>query len=62
MPAGRYLRVRTEGPLPYAIVDGWATIWAAEDRGELDRAYATDFEVWPAGRQPEIYVSLRPAR
>lgn len=59
IPAGRYARLVTEGALPHSIVAGWREIWSAEERGDLQRAYGTDFELWPAGEAPEIYVSIR---
>lgn len=58
IPAGPYALFRTTGTPPGSIVEGWRRVWQAEDAGRLRRAWTTDFELWPAGGTPEIYVAI----
>jgi hypothetical protein len=40
---------------------GWRQVWTAEEKGDLRRAYRTDFELWPVSGSPEIFVSVVPS-
>lgn len=59
VPPVRYARVAGEGEGPAAIMDAWRQVWLAEDGGELRRSYRTDFELWPAGGSPVLYLSVQ---
>lgn len=58
IPAGSYALFRTTGEAPGSIIDGWRRVWHEEDAGDLRRAWAIDFELWPADGAPQIYVSV----
>jgi predicted transcriptional regulator YdeE len=56
---GDYLCLKHEGQVtPQAVVDLWQQVWTLEDRGELARAYRTDFETYTAHGM-ELYVGVR---
>lgn len=47
-PEKKYAVFSTNGPYPQALVQTWQTIWKAP----LQRAYTTDFEIYPPGFDP----------
>jgi predicted transcriptional regulator YdeE len=56
---GEYILLRFEGPVtPEATVGLWRQIWDLEGQGKIQRAYATDFELYgDAGL--ELYVGIK---
>jgi predicted transcriptional regulator YdeE len=60
IPAGNYLLFEAEGDMPSVVIETWKTVWShfLEPSGHV-RAYATDFEMYPAQRAVEIYISIK---
>lgn len=60
LPAGRYARFDVDGPVPTGIIETWGRIWNwFESDTELERAFTTDYEVYPSKGAPVIYVAVR---
>jgi predicted transcriptional regulator YdeE len=60
IPAGTYLMFEAQGDMPSVVVETWQAIWSHfSDRPSHVRAYATDFEMYPAPNAVEIYISIR---
>jgi len=57
VPAGRFALRVADGPIPDALMEAWAAIWASD----LDRTYNADYEVHPAagGSPVNIFVGVR---
>lgn len=62
VPAQSYALFANRGPFPDSLVKSWQQIW--DPKIDVLRAYATDFEVYPADFSPEgnaeirVYISL----
>lgn len=60
LPAGKYRSYLSKGKQPESVLNTWEEIWATD----LNRAYTSDFDVYPAGpedpEQMEVktYVSI----
>lgn len=60
VPAGRYARFAVDGPVPDGIIETWGRIWNwFESNDELERAFTTDYERYPKGKAPAIYVAVK---
>jgi predicted transcriptional regulator YdeE len=64
--AGAYTRYTAQRTAPSAVVDLWKRIWSDEKPGGLERAYKTDYEVYPQGlientskSRIDIYIGLK---
>ena len=59
IPAGHYPLFEAEGDMPTVVTETWKMVWRhfAEPSGHV-RSYATDFEMYPAQRAVEIYISI----
>ncbi len=60
IPAGPYAVFNAKGEFPSAVVQTWVAIWSSD----LNRAYTSDFEIYPADFDPEgisevkVYIAL----
>jgi predicted transcriptional regulator YdeE len=66
VPAGKYAVITSDkGPGFEVVPKAWQKVWQMEDQKQLDRAYATDFEVYderaqnPQDAQIDLYIGLR---
>jgi predicted transcriptional regulator YdeE len=60
IPAGNYLLFEAEGDMPNVVIETWKTVWSHfSEPSRHVRAYATDFEIYPARRSVEIYISIK---
>lgn len=58
--AGDYLVFPAIGPLPQAVIDGWAQVWQYfEAHPDLQRSYRSDFEAYTSPTEAEIWISLK---
>jgi predicted transcriptional regulator YdeE len=64
--AGTYARYTAQGTAPPVVVELWKRIWSDEKPGGLERAYKTDYEVYPQGpvenaskSRVNIYIGLK---
>jgi predicted transcriptional regulator YdeE len=56
---GEYILLRFEGPVtPEATVGLWRQVWDLERQGKIERAYATDFELY-GDTGFELYVGIK---
>jgi predicted transcriptional regulator YdeE len=66
VPAGKYAVIASDkGPGFEVVPKAWQQVWRMEDQKQLDRAYATDFEVYderaqnPQDAQVDLYVGVK---
>lgn len=59
--AGRYLVFPARGELPMSVVVAWQDVWAYFQRNDCpyQRAYTTDFELYTAKDNAELYIAVR---
>jgi predicted transcriptional regulator YdeE len=57
---GSYLVFRAEGEMPRVIIETWMAIWNyfSEPRNQ-ERAYTSDFEVYPGPQALEIHIAVK---
>ena len=59
VPPGKYLRLEfAESVSPEAVVGLWRQVWEMENKGEIERAYKTDFELYSENGF-ELYVGVK---
>ncbi len=60
LPAGKYAKFSSTGTFPPQIlIDLWDRLHAAENSGEIVRAFTGDFEFYPHAYGIELYVAIR---
>jgi predicted transcriptional regulator YdeE len=66
VPAGKYAVITSgKGPGFEVVPKAWQQVWQLEDRMQLDRVYAADFEIYderarnPQDAQVDLYVGLK---
>jgi predicted transcriptional regulator YdeE len=58
VPTGRYLVIRSQGPVPECVISGWRTVWDYFKRtGAPQRAFQTDVERYGDGFV-ELLISI----
>lgn len=62
IPAGHYMKFAAKGAMPDIVIGLWQEVWRyfSADTAEFARAYSTDFELYPALGEVEIYISIQP--
>lgn len=56
---GQYLVFSAKGPLPDSVIQTWGLVWAYfEDRPQLRRKFATDFEVYTGPDSVAVYIGV----
>ncbi len=55
---GDYLVFKAEGEMPKVVVDTWQEIWQYFAKNNIQRKYATDFELYKSDNEVEIYISI----
>lgn len=57
---GRYLEFKAKGPMPGSLFSKWKEIWDFFGKtADYKRAYTTDFDVYKAQDEVDIYVSIQ---
>ncbi|WP_395607348.1 GyrI-like domain-containing protein [Pseudomonas sp. B22129] len=57
---GRYLVFEAQGPMPDAIIQAWQRVWAYFEQPDVEaRAFVTDFELYQADNQAQVYIGIR---
>lgn len=66
IPSQSYTKFTTEkGQMPNVVIDTWKRIWETESKGELNRKYTYDFELYdqraadPTACQVDIFISQK---
>ncbi len=56
---GKYLVFKSHGPLPTALMQTWASIWAYfEQHPHVKRSYLTDFELYSGPEKVQIHIGI----
>ena len=59
VPAGQFAVFTASGENLGDVVAGlWQSIWEAEERGKITRAYSGDFEHYPTRNTAEVFVAI----
>lgn len=60
IPSQDYLVFRAEGEMPMIVFEAWGAVMAhMQDEDEYERAYTTDFELYPSETEVEIHIAVR---
>lgn len=60
VPAQRYRVFESRGEMPHAVIQGWQQVWEHFGRGDEQRAYTTDLELYD-DRDPQrvkLYIAI----
>ncbi|WP_080420221.1 GyrI-like domain-containing protein [Burkholderia ubonensis] len=56
---GKYLVFEARGPMPAAVIQTWAAIWAYfEQHPQVRRSFLTDFESWCGAEHVQIHIGV----
>ena len=60
LPASKYAKFTTNGPLPQGVINTWQTVWQTP----LERTYTGDFELYKPSSHPDkpevdIYIAIK---
>ena len=56
--AGHYLLFKNKGAMPDTVIETWQQIWAHFPNSDTTRKCSTDFEVFTAQDEVEIYIGI----